>query len=68
MREEIKNVLDKHGIYEENSWVIIILLLILGSNINDSKKLENLLTKIENNEIDSIKKEMSNNEQPNANY
>ena len=62
MREEIKNVLDKHGVYGENSWVIIILLLILGPNINDSKKLENLLTKIENNEIDSIKKEMLNNE------
>lgn len=68
MREEIKNVLDKHGICGENSWAIIVLLLILGPNINDSTKLENLLTKIENNEIDSIKKEMSNNEQPNANY
>lgn len=68
MQEEIKNILDKHRICEENPWVIIILLLIFGENINNSKELDDLLTKIENNEIDSIKKEMSNNEQPNANY
>lgn len=68
MQEEIKNILDKHGICEENSWVLIILLLIFGGNINNSKELDDLLTKIENNEIDSIKKEMPNNEQPNANY
>lgn len=62
MQEEIKNILDKHGICGENFWVIIILLLIFGGNINNSKELDDLLTKIENNEIDSIKKEMSNNE------
>ena len=62
MQEEIKNILDKHGIYGENSWVLIILLLIFGRNINNSKELDDLLTKIKNNEINLIKKEKPNNE------
>lgn len=62
MQEEIKKILDKHRIYGENSWVLIILLLIFGRNINNSKELDDLLTKIENNEINLIKKEKPNNE------
>lgn len=62
MQEEIKNILDNHGIYGEKSWLLIILLLIFGKNINNSKELDDLLIRIENNEINLIEKEMSNNE------